>query len=295
MIPIARLKQNLDFNKNLGELIEVMKLAATLRFNQFRLTRQSSEKFSQSFEEIVKYIPAEKDTRNIYLRSRPSDPAIIVLISTDEGFLGELNALLINKLVELRRQEDTVIVLGQQGANYLGELNIDFKSFPSIHDKIELKQIEALRDYVVQLYSKGKSSRVHVVYSSFVNITSQQIESEIVLPLSETYFSRDMEATAALLKKRRQDYLIEPDLDSVVEGWIKLWLGFRFFQIFWSSKLAEFAARVMHLEGSIRELTRVNQHLRLEYFKYLHGLSDKTIREIFASRLKTNKRDMFNF
>jgi len=42
----------------------------------------------------------------------------------------------------------------------------------------------------------------------------------------------------------------------------------------------------MHLEGSGQELTRINQHLRMEYFKYLHGLSDKTIREIAAARMK---------
>jgi len=41
----------------------------------------------------------------------------------------------------------------------------------------------------------------------------------------------------------------------------------------------------MHLEGSIQELTKINQHLRMEYFKYLHGLSDKLIRELYAARV----------
>jgi len=53
--------------------------------------------------------------------------------------------------------------------------------------------------------------------------------------------------------------------------------------------LAELAARIMHLEGSIQELSKVDQNLKLDYFKYLHGLSDKTIREIYASRLVGKK------
>jgi len=82
-----------------------------------------------------------------------------------------------------------------------------------------------------------------------------------------------------------KEILIEPNIKSVLEGWIKLWLDFRFYYIFWSSKLAEYAARITHLEGSTQELTRINQHLHLEYFKYLHGLSDKSIRELFAARV----------
>lgn len=279
MIPVAKLKQNLDFNKNLGELIEVMKLAATLQFNQFRANRQPSVDFISLFESTYGHI-AENKTRNIFLESstRDADSAsAIILISSDEGFLGELNTILVNKLIEKRHSDDTVIVIGEQGANYLRELNIDAVPFASITDKLEFKQIEALRDYVLERYVKGEVARVHVIYARFVNITSQQIESEDLLPLSASFFPQS--------ERKKGEFLIEPDLDSVIEGWVKLWLFFKFYQIFWLSKLAEFAARIMHLEGSIQELNRINQRLKMEYFKYLHGLSDKTIREISASRL----------
>ncbi len=290
MIPISRLKKNLDFNKNLGELIEVMKLASTLRFNQFRFTQQVPEKFSRFFEEIIKCTPPDISANDIYFQPRPSLPSIIVLISSDEGFIGDLNALLVNKMLELRQEQDKIIVLGQQGEHYLQDLDIDFKLLPSVTDKVNISQVESLRDDVLNLYSGGGFSRVWVVCANFLNITSQQIESEQLLPLSETYFYRGMEKTAGVPQKAGLEFLFEPDAGTVIEGWVRLWLVFRFYQFFWSSKLAEFAARVMHLEGSIQELNKVNQRLRLEYFKYLHSLSDKTIREISASRLKTSQK-----
>jgi hypothetical protein len=57
-------------------------------------------------------------------------------------------------------------------------------------------------------------------------------------------------------------------------------------KIFLSSKLSELSARVMHLEDSDRELSRVNHQLELQYVKRLHALADKSIREISASRMK---------
>lgn len=290
MIPISRLKKNLDFNKNLGELIEVMKLASTLRFNQFRFTKQAPEEFSRYFEEIIKCMPVDIIAQNIYFQPRPSLPSIIILISSDEGFIGDLNSLLINKMLELRQDRDKLIVLGQQGEHYLRDLDIDFELLPSVTDKVNINQVESLRDEVLKLYSGGGFFRVWVVFPSFVNITSQQITVEQLLPLAETYFYRGLEKTARLPEEWRLEFLFEPDANMVIEGWVRLWLVFRFFQFFWSSKLAEFAARVMHLEGSIQEVNKVNQRLHLEYFKYLHSISDKTIREVSASRLKTNKR-----
>lgn len=277
MIPVAKLKQNLDFNKTFGELIEVMRLAATLQFNQFRLAQAPYPDFITSIEKTFAFI-LERKPDNRFLNSNPQDPAAVVLISPDESFLGELNTVLVNKLLERKRDFDQAVVLGQQGENYLRELNIEFKTFPSISDKLEIKQIEALRDHILGLYTQRTVSTVHIIYARFISITSQKIELDTVLPLSESLYRQPSGI-------KSKEILIEPDIGSIIEGSVKLWLSAKLYQVIWSSKLAEFAARIMHLEGSIQELKRINQNLRLEYFKYLHGLSDKTIREIYASRL----------
>lgn len=286
MIPISKLKQNLDFNKNLNNVIEVMKLAATLQFNQFRLSHEPFVEFINSLESVIGFLLQQK-TENIFLKRADTAqlPAAIILVSSDEGFLGELNSVLVNRALEKRREGDHIFVLGRQGEEYLSELMIPFTLWPSLAEKIEFAEITALRDEIFTLYAKGRISGISVVYARFVNITAHQIESESLLPLSAALSSQ---ITENKLPAYKGDFLFEPDLASAVEGWVKLWLSFRLFQIFGLSKLAEFAARIMHLEGSIQELNKVNQNLKLNYFKYLHGLSDKTIREIYASRLVKN-------
>jgi F-type H+-transporting ATPase subunit gamma len=275
MIPAAKLKQNLKFNNDLDELIEVMKLAATLQFNQFRNRKEPPADFLVSLEEVFNLV-SPGATNNIFINPRKESSTSTILVSSDEGFLGELNALLVNRLSEIKENETNVIVIGQQGAEYMNELGINFTAFPSASDKLEFKHVEPLRDYVLSQYKKGEISKVQIIYPRFINIAQQQIESEILLPLS---------LPVASVTKIDDGIIAEPSLNSVVAGWVKLWLGFRLYQILWSAKLAEFAARIMHLESSMQELKRVNQHLELEYFKYLHSLSDKTIREISASRL----------
>jgi len=280
MIPVGKLKSNLQFNKNLGDLIEVMKLAATLQFNQFRLKQEPSEDFIRFLEEIFGVL-VSSGVKNDLLRPKESLPSLLLLISSDEGFLGELNFLLVNKLLSGRRQQDFIACAGQQGANYLKEIGINFSFFDSPGEKIEIQSLAKIRDYLLSQYFDHKVGRINVVYSRFTNITLQQAELETLLPLS---------ITAGAAARGLAHLLIEPDSQEVIKGWIKCWLDFRLYQIFWSSKLAEFAARVMHLEGSVQELGKINSHLRMEYFKYLHGLSDKSVRELTAARLIGKER-----
>lgn len=273
MIPIGKLKQNMLFNKDLGDLIEVMKLAASAQFNRFRYHQEPKEEFYTLLNSAYSSLPLDVSTDSFF--NLPSNlPRLIVLVSSDGGFLGEQNALLFNHLLDIKRQQDEIIVLGQQGINYLNEAEISFISFESPGDKLDTQKIGLLRDYLAKRYFNQEISQVNVIYSKFINITTQQVEIEILLPL-------ERKKNVA----KGKEILIEPDSKSVLEGWIKLWLDFRFYHIFWSSKLSEFAARIMHLEGSVQELGKINQRLQLEYFKYLHALSDKSIRELSAARL----------
>ncbi|MCG2713784.1 MAG: F0F1 ATP synthase subunit gamma [Candidatus Omnitrophica bacterium] len=273
MIPIGKLKQNMLFNKDLGDLIEVMKLAASAQFNRFRYHQEPKEEFYTLLNSAYSSLPLDVSTDSFF--NLPSNlPRLIVLVSSDGGFLGEQNALLFNHLLDIKRQQDEIIVLGQQGISYLNEAEISFISFESPGDKLDTQKIGLLRDYLAKRYFNQEISQVNVIYSKFINITTQQVEIEILLPL-------ERKKNVA----KGKEILIEPDSKSVLEGWIKLWLDFRFYHIFWSSKLSEFAARIMHLEGSVQELGKINQRLQLEYFKYLHALSDKSIRELSAARL----------
>lgn len=282
MIPVAKLKQNLDFNKSFGELIEIMKLAATLQFSQFRAHNEPFSDFRVLLEKALCNCFSNKSyMQNKFMVSSEiaqDRPSLIVLISSNEGFLGELNSALVSKFYDNMEKQDKIIVLGQQGENYLQESKIAFESFSYSGDKVEVEQIGALRDNILERYIKGDVYKVRVVYAHFVNITFQQIELENLLPLSDAFLTQTKNI-------KWGEFLIEPDVDSVIESFVKLWLFYRLYEIFWTSKLAELSARIMHLDGSIQELTRINQRLRLEYFKYIHALSDKTIREISASRL----------
>ncbi|MGE5197216.1 MAG: hypothetical protein ACM3IL_01765, partial [Deltaproteobacteria bacterium] len=81
------------------------------------------------------------------------------------------------------------------------------------------------------------------------------------------------------------EVILESRLSDIVEYLIYLWMGQKLYEIFGLSRLAEFAARFVHLEESFQKLKELDTKTRLEYFRVRHELVDRNMRELFAARL----------
>lgn len=285
MRPLSELKQDFEISTSLSDIIDVLKTAALIQFRLFQNKEKLNHDFITEIETIFSIL-RQKKTFSPYFFKRRDLPSCIVVVTSDEGFLGELTTLLINASIDLRKSaEDEIIVLGERGAKYLEDIGQHFLPFPGLSDEVNFNEVERLRDYLLKRY-KEKISEVVVVYPKFLSLTSQRVTVLKLLPylLSESRLSQNFSQVVM------DEMLFEPSLIKLSESVVKLWLGFRIEELFWSSKQAEFAARIMHLEGSTQELNLLKQKLSFEYFRQIHGLRDKVIREISASKILLNKR-----
>jgi len=282
MITLAKLKRSLEFNKSLGTIIDILKTTALVQFRSFQYKDKPNAEFLKEIEDPFDIFWIKR-IKHPYFFERLSLPSAIIIITSDEGFLGGLNTLLINAALEHRRsKKDELIVLGERGARYLEDIKENFVPFPGISAEAGWKEPEKVASYVLGGYKK-KFGSIFVSYPKFISLTHQKVEALQLLPrlLGEGSKSDLSRATA--------EVSIEPTDSRVVEAAVELWVRYRLFEIFWLSKQSEFAARIMHLEGSTHELSSLNQRLRFDYFRRVHALSDKTIREISAAKVLLKK------
>jgi len=280
MIPAAKLKEQLEFNGDLGSIIDVLKVAASMQLRHFQSKIPTNQDFLEELKKCTTLIDVENAPHPL-LSLRPELPRCVVGITSDEGFLGELNTLIINAILDARKsvEKDEIVILGERGAGYLQDLDIKFTAFDGIGDALSQSEVEKLKSHLIKGYLLAKFGEVVVVYPKFISVTTHKIETIRLLPFAfEENEKKDFESVSS------EGLLIEPSSEEIVGGLAKLWLSSVLADIFWSSKLSEFAARLMHLDTSEQELKKVNQRLKLEYFRHMHVISDRTIREVSASR-----------
>ena len=289
MITLMKLKQELRFSQDLGDITDVLKSTALIQFRLFQLKDKPSQDF---FKELEKYLRLLKSQsiNHPYFLDRENLPTVLVVVTSDEGFLGELNTLLVNTCLDQRKSgNDEIIVLGERGARYLEDAKEKFVSFPGISHNVNLNEAEDLRSYLLKVFRQRRFGRVLIFYPEFLSLTAQKVTKFQLLPLlsppEQASESEEKILSEAAFIEELEDLLIEPSLNRVLDALVSLWLGARLLHMFWSAKQSEFAARIMHLEGSTQELSHLNRRLAFEYFRQVHALNDKTIREISASKI----------
>lgn len=207
----------------------------------------------------------------------PAAPLAVVVVTSDEGFLGGLNSAVIRTALSAREGRPAeLIVLGDRGRTYFKDLGQPFTHFPGVGEHIAARGVEALRDHLVARFLGRKVARVLVVYPRPLSFTQQEVGTVQLLPHEGPPRGSGRAASTPV------ETILEPSAYSIIEYLIKLWLSRKLHEVFWQSKLAELGARAMHLEASFLELGQQRKKLTLQYFRGLHEVTDTSIRETYA-------------
>jgi ATP synthase F1 gamma subunit len=316
---VARFKSELRTTSDLMELVDILKRVALAQFQTLDSTRQRQgwtrsevptpgtdllgEGSSQAggaaplapsdakgpalslsivLEKFLRLIPPQQ-CRHPFLE-QPAPPLGILVVTSDEGFLGGLNSAVIQKALAARGDQPAeLMVVGERGKNYFRDVGATFTQFPGVGEHVVPERVEELRDHIAAQVLRRKVGRVLVVYPRPRSFTLQEVEAFQLLP-----YARPADATAAAAAK---EPILEPSAPAIIEYLVKLWLTRKLHEVFWQSRLAELGARAMHLEASLQELTQQRKKQTLQYFRSMHEVTDTSIRETYAGLVARRRRD----
>ncbi len=284
MRTMAVIKKDMEFNRGLSSLIEVLKNIAVSQYRSLEHKFGGFDKFMQAVESYFDFIDLEV-IKHHFLNPR-NNVQLVVAVTSDSGLLGGLNMQVISRaLAELTAGPGQLVVIGERGKMYAQESGVVFTAFPGINDEERLPQAFQLRDYLFRNALRRKFGLLKVVYPHPVSFTVQRVEVVNFLPYRpESSPGAQKTDKLALMQK----VIFESKLGDLIEYLIYLWMGQRIFDIFGLSRLSEFAARYVHLEDSLRRLKEMDLKLRLQYFRVRHEIIDQSMRELFSARLLYN-------
>lgn len=276
MKTLSSLKGDLEFNRGLSTLIEALKNIAV---SQYRIL----EKKIKTFERLLSTIEGFFEVLDVGAIKHPfleeSDlPQAVVAVTSDSGLLGGLNMQVVSKArAELEKKPGKLIVVGEKGKSLAAEAKIPFVAFSGIKDEERLAQAMQLRDYCFKKAVNGSFGTLKVIYPRPVSFTVQRVETVQFIPF--------VTSGAAKEKIAPENIIFESKSEDMIEYLVYTWIAQKFYEIFGLSRLAEFAARFVHLEESAQKLKEMDSKTRLEYFRVRHEIIDRNMRELFAARL----------
>lgn len=282
MQSIQKIKEEMHLNVYMTELMETLKGIAVSEYWALLKKQGRFKRFTDAFNGFFDVLDFSSVDHPF---ARNTGRLAILMVTSNEGFMGGLNSRVIETALANPESKDAVfIMVGEQGAAHLEALKRPFKGFEGIVTEESYAASVKLRNYIVAQVKAGAFGRLVVYYPKSVSFMVQKVEELRVLPCMELFKKKEKAAA-----EESGGLIIESSLHDMIQYLAETWIVEKFYEIFEESKLAEFSARTVHLEESFQLLQGRGKRMRFQYLRGWHELIDKGTRDIFSAQIIRRK------
>ncbi len=227
------------------------------------------------------------DVELSYIKPRPLDKILIVLITSNKGLCGAFNSNLIRQLQQhikdhyeepYKKGNLHLYCIGKKGYDYLKNKPYTILYHETdIIENVTYDKAAELAQKLMKLFENEQYGRIEFFYNRFKNAAVQLITDEIFLPVVPPPEPQ---------KKQDQDYLknyiFEPDETQILTEILPVSLRSQVYKILLDSVTAEHGARMTAMHKATDNATEMLHELRLNYNKARQAAITKEILEIIS-------------
>ena len=221
-----------------------------------------------------------------YMEERDVKNIAIIVISSDKGLCGGLNANLLREVTRFASQQAaegkniSYSLIGTKAQSF-------FKSFggnvisatEKLGDDPSIEQLVGSMKILLDSFSEGEIDKVYLASNSFVNTMTQDPEINQLLPLSKIEEEEEEQSK----ETPRWDYIYEPDdsrvlLDGLMERYIESLL----YQSVIENIACEQAAKMVAMKSATDNAGSLIEELQLVYNNARQAAITQEISEIVA-------------
>ncbi len=275
--------------KSTRQITRAMQMVATSKMKKAQDSAKSGRPYALLLADIIVSIADEfLEVTNDYFMERPVKHRGILVIGTDKGLCGALNANLFRMLSEVDSSAKFVSI-GKRATQYLSRTHRDLLADFSLPDKPAFSDVKKVVEFLLRNYNDGNIDTIEVLYTGFINTLRQEPELIPLFPLN------DLDEMSSKLHKRfgiedhevpkdDREIIIE-DRDAVLSELATLYLKQEIHQLILEAQASEHSARMVAMKTATDNAGNLINDLTLQYNRARQAAITQEILEISASTL----------
>jgi F-type H+-transporting ATPase subunit gamma len=269
--------------ENTKKITKAMEMVAASKMrkaqDRMRAARPYAEKVRQIAGNLSK---ANPEYTHAFMQINDAKTAGFVVVTTDKGLCGGMNTnvlrALTNQLKDLQAKGlgAEAVAIGNKGLGFLNRVGAKVvSSVTGLGDTPHLEKLIGPVKVLLDAYTEGRISSVHVCYTRFINTMKQEAVIEQLLPLSTAELQEGN-------KGRDWDYLYEPDAATVIDELLLRYIEAQVYQAVAENMASEQSARMVAMKAATDNAGSVIGELKLVYNKTRQAGITKELSEIVA-------------
>jgi F-type H+-transporting ATPase subunit gamma len=276
--------------KNTRQITKAMELVAASKMKKAQQAALAGRPYAQLMASMLAALSSRtEEAMHPFLVKREVQTRGVLLITTDKGLCGPLNANLFKLAADIKTPAKFVVI-GRKGAQFLARTKRDLLADFPVHDRVPFNEVKAAVEFLVKQFLEGSVDTVEVIYARFKNTLVQESLVRPVLPLASVAdFTAVLEKEAgASAKADTRDMLFEPSAAEVLNALLPFYVNKYIYQLVLSAKASEHSARMVAMKTAKDNATKLVGELSLEYNKARQAAITQEILEIAAASFSSS-------
>jgi F-type H+-transporting ATPase subunit gamma len=278
--------------KSTAQITKAMQLVASSKMKRAQESALAGRDYGRLLADILDSTIAQiggNGYEHPFINPREVKTRGILLITTDKGLCGALNANLYRLLADIPKTAKFVAV-GRKGAQYLARNGRALLAEFPVSDRVNFSEIRVIGEYLKKQYLEGAVDTLEILHSRFKNTLVQESILQPVLPIADIHAM--VEATRAHLgghvaaaSRDDREMTFEPGVAEILEQLPFLFLRNTLYHALLESKASEHSARMVAMKAATDNAKKITESLTLEYNKARQAAITQEINEITAAAL----------
>jgi len=267
--------------KNMQKITSAMEKVAASKIRKAQLQMEASRPYAERIRRVIGHLAhANPDYKHPFLTEREVSRVGYIVISTDRGLCGGLNANLFKTVIgEIAQMKDDNVevdlaLVGAKAVAFFRRLGGNVVGTAThLGDKPQVNDLIGSIKIMLDAYSEGKIDRLFVVHNVFVNSMTQTPTVTQLLPASGI-------GTEGEDLQKHWDYIYEPDAGELLDDVLMRYIESQVYRGAVENFACEMAAKMVAMKSATDNAGDIIDGLQLKYNKARQAAITQEISEI---------------
>ena len=270
-----------------AQITRAMQMVASSKMFKAQQNTLMTRPFAQLMYRIQRHATTHaREFTHPLLEVREVRKRAVILVGTDKGLCGPLNANVFRVAAEFDPAATLFITAGKRASQFVAHTRRQLVAEFTFTDSPRMAEARPIASFARDLFLKGEVDEVNVVGTRFINTLSQKAGVIEFLPIGEIKGLKVPGAESeADLASDTTEVLFEPGPEAVLSFLLGLYLNVVIYRVLLEAKASEQSARMVGMKNATDSANGLIHDLTLEYNKLRQGNITKELLEIAGGQL----------
>ncbi|MCH7612633.1 MAG: ATP synthase F1 subunit gamma [Candidatus Marinimicrobia bacterium] len=262
MAKLKDIRNRIKSVKSIQKVTQAMKMVAAAKMRRAQERMEEARPYADRLSGVIYNLLPDVERELLDLLDvREVKRVGYVVVSSDRGMAGSFNTNILkkaqNEIDAIGKKIVDVFCIGKKARDHFKRRDYTIiESHTDFWNELSFGHAIKMGDVIISHFTNKYVDEIHVVYNEFINVASQKIQSDILLPL---VFDEEADQITGRL--------YEPNKEDIIKSLIPRHLNIQMWKYLLESYASEQAARMVAMENATDNANDMIKNLTLQFNK----------------------------